>query len=104
MIAQASQFPESFAPPDPARHPTARFSQKPLGLDEICARISEVADLPLTRASTIPAQAYTSEEFFEWEIDHLLRKDWQCIAHISQIPAPGDFLNIDLLGEPLIVV
>jgi phenylpropionate dioxygenase-like ring-hydroxylating dioxygenase large terminal subunit len=104
MIAQASQFPESFAPPGPGRRGAPGLSQKPLGLDEICARISEVADLPLTRASTIPAQAYTSGEFFEWEIDHLLRSDWQCVAHISQIPAPGDFLNIDLLGEPLIVV
>ena len=25
-------------------------------------------------------------------------------AHISQIPAPGDFLNVDLLGEPYLIV
>ena len=44
-----------------------------------------------TRARTLPAQAYTSEEFFEWETTHLLRAGWQCVAHISQIPQPGDF-------------
>jgi len=26
------------------------------------------------------------------------------VAHVSQVPNPGDFLNLDLLGEPLIVV
>ena len=84
----------------PVRQP-ARGST---GIDEICQGICDAAELPLARASTIPRQAYTSEEFFQWEIDHILRKEWQCIAHISQIPAAGDFLNIDLLGEPLIIV
>ena len=32
------------------------------------------------------------------------RAGWQCVAHLSQIPSAGDFLNLDLLGEPLIVV
>ena len=35
---------------------------------------------------------------------HLLRAGWQCVAHVSQIPQAGDFLNLDLIGEPLIVV
>ena len=99
MIAHTSQFPAP-APEMPVRQP-ARGST---GIDEICQGICDAAELPLARASTIPRQAYTSEEFFQWEIDHILRKEWQCIAHISQIPAAGDFLNIDLLGEPLIIV
>ena len=60
---------------------------------------------PLSRATdALPAQAYTSEEFFEWEMKHVLRAGWQCLAHVSQIPEIGDFLNLDLLGEPLIAV
>ncbi len=73
-------------------------------LEEIQRGISAAAELPLNRAVTIPAGAYTSGAFFEWETEHLFRAEWMCVAHISQIPAPGDFLNIDLLGEPLIVV
>jgi len=103
MIAHASQFPEKITPPD-SRGRGGRFPRTPVGLDEICRRISETADFPLNRASTIPPQAYTSEEFFHWEVDHILRKEWQCVAHVSQIPSKGDFLNFDLLGEPLIVV
>lgn len=104
MIAHASQLPDPMAAPDYSRRPPTRFPQKALALDEICQRICEVADLPLSRAGTIPPQAYTSQAFFDWEVDHILRKDWQCVGHVSQIPARGDFLNIDLLGEPLIVV
>ena len=67
-------------------------------------RIIATAELPLSRAQTLPSQAYTSEEFHQWEVDALLRGGWQCVAHVSQIPNAGDFLNLDLLGEPLIVV
>ena len=81
-----------------------RTAQRPLTLAEIQRGITEAADLPLSRARTIPAQAYTSEEFFEWEVTCLLRGGWQCAAHVSQIPDPGDFLNLELLGEPIIVV
>ncbi len=73
-------------------------------LEEIRRGICAVAELPLARARSLPASAYTSGEFFAWEAGHLLRGGWQCLAHVSQIPRPGDFLNLDLLGEPLIVV
>lgn len=73
-------------------------------VEEIARGISAAAELPLARARTLPAAAYTSAEFFAWEAAELLRGGWQCLAHLSQVPAPGDFLNVDLLGEPLIVV
>jgi phenylpropionate dioxygenase-like ring-hydroxylating dioxygenase large terminal subunit len=87
-----------------ARQAGTRTAQAPLSLAEIQRGICEAADRPLARATTLPAQAYTSEEVFAWELNHLLRPGWQCVAHVSQIPGPGDFLNLDLLGEPLIVV
>lgn len=73
-------------------------------LDEILADIERTADLPLARATTLPPEVYTSEAFYQWEIDHIFKTEWLCLAHISQIAQPGDFLAIDLLGEPLIVV
>jgi phenylpropionate dioxygenase-like ring-hydroxylating dioxygenase large terminal subunit len=75
-----------------------------MSVEEIQRGIAEAAELPLSHARTLPADAYTSEEFFDWEVGSLLRGGWQCLAHVSQIPKPGDFLNLDLLGEPLIVV
>lgn len=100
----AAGFSASFSALTYANRTSVRTAQMPLAVAEIQRAIGEAADLPLARARTLPAQAYTSEDFFEWETARLLRGGWQCLAHVSQIPAPGDFLNLDLLGEPLIVV
>jgi phenylpropionate dioxygenase-like ring-hydroxylating dioxygenase large terminal subunit len=104
MSAIAQNFQGVFPPLSFPNRTSARTAQRTLSVEEIKAGICAAADLPLARAHTIPAQAYTSEEFFEWETTHLLRGGWQCVAHVSQIPRAGDFLNLDLLGEPLIVV
>lgn len=104
MSATAFDWKPTFEPLAFARQSSQRTAQKPLPLAEIQRGIREAGAKPLNRAVTLPAQAYTSEEFFAWEMEHLLRAGWQCVAHVSQIPRPGDFLNLNLLGEPLIVV
>jgi phenylpropionate dioxygenase-like ring-hydroxylating dioxygenase large terminal subunit len=73
-------------------------------LDRLLQEIEATADLPLAQGRTLPAAAYTSEEFLAWETQHVLGCDWLALAHVSQIPQPGDFLNLEALGEPLIVV
>jgi phenylpropionate dioxygenase-like ring-hydroxylating dioxygenase large terminal subunit len=104
MSATASDFPPIFSPLAFTDRLGARTAQPRASVGEIQRGITEAAELPLARARTLPAAAYTSEEFFDWEVAHLLRGGWQCVAHVSQLPAPGDFLNLDLLGEPLIAV
>lgn len=66
--------------------------------------LQTTADLPLPASRTLPAAAYTSEAFYRWEEQHLFRAEWQCVAHVSQLPAIGDFLTLELLGEPLVIV
>ncbi|MDB6015934.1 MAG: Rieske (2Fe-2S) domain protein [Pedosphaera sp.] len=104
MSSTPAQWKSTFEPLAFARQLSTRTAQPPLPLADIQRGICEAATRPLNRATTLPAQAYTSEEFFAWEVTHVLRAGWQCVAHISQVPSPGDFLNLDLLGEPLIVV
>lgn len=84
--------------------PLFRHARKSPPLETLLADLQATADLPLARARTLPAEAYTDPAFFSWELDHVLRPGWLCLAHLSQIPASGDFLNLDILGEPLIVV
>lgn len=66
----------------------------------ICAQ----ASLPLQKARALPAAAYIDEEYFEWEKENILKKQWLSLAHISQIPEPGDYINLDMLGERISVV
>jgi len=103
MSITAADWKPTFEPLAFTRQLSMRTAQPPMSLEEIRHGVREAADLPLARAMTLPAQAYTSETFFEWEVGHVLRKEWQCVAHVSQIPQPGNFLNLDLLGEPLTI-
>jgi hypothetical protein len=81
-----------------------RYARRPKALQQILQEIQECADKPLTQSTTLPPEAYTSQAFYQWEIENIFRNEWICLAHISQISSPGDFLNVDFLGEPLIVV
>jgi phenylpropionate dioxygenase-like ring-hydroxylating dioxygenase large terminal subunit len=92
--------------PNPARasRPTLRQAPPELPVSDILAEIGRIADLPLPQATTLPPQAYTSEEFFRWEIANLFENDWIALCHVSQIPSTGDFLNLEVFGEPLIIV
>jgi phenylpropionate dioxygenase-like ring-hydroxylating dioxygenase large terminal subunit len=84
--------------------PLFRGRRQSASPEEILRQVREVAALPLERSTTMPPEIYTNDAFFQWETQHLLRDDWLCVAHISQLPKAGDFITLDLLGEPLLVV
>lgn len=73
-------------------------------MDELFEKIRAGCDQPLSQSTTMPREAYRSEKFHQWERTHLLAADWMAVAHISQIPLAGDFITLDLLDEPLVVV
>ncbi|WP_439815089.1 aromatic ring-hydroxylating oxygenase subunit alpha [Zavarzinia sp. CC-PAN008] len=66
--------------------------------------IAEIAGRPLSRATTLPREAYLDDAFFEEEADAVLRSDWLSVAHVSQIPDKGSYVALDLLGEPLVAI
>ena len=59
---------------------------------------------PLHRASPLPGHCYVSPEWHQREIDTLWKKDWLCVGRAEQVPNPGDFYSIEIVGQPLIVV
>ena len=52
----------------------------------------------------LPAWTYHSEAMFELERQELFLKHWQVAGHVSDIPAPGDWLAFDMLGERAVVM
>jgi len=66
-------------------------------------QILSTAGSPLDQARALPSAVYTDTSHYSWEVDHVLRDQWLCVGHVSQVPAPGDFRNVDLLGEPLLL-
>lgn len=78
--------------------PVAQSATVPLR-DHIVAN----AELPLDHARALPPAVYTDPTHYAWEVEHVLRAEWQCIGHVSQVPKPGDYRNVDLLGEPMLL-
>ena len=59
---------------------------------------------PLEQAYTLPSAAYLDEDVYARETDQILRKSWLPLARIDQISNPGDFVSLDLFGQPVMVV
>lgn len=59
---------------------------------------------PLLEAETLPPWCYTSQEFYDREVDRVFRKTWNFLGRTDEIPNPGDYMTFDLCGEPLIVL
>jgi phenylpropionate dioxygenase-like ring-hydroxylating dioxygenase large terminal subunit len=74
------------------------------GIDALLQSVLAGSDQPLSRASTLPPETYSSEAFFQLEAERIFRRQWLVIGHVSQLAKVGDYFSVDLLGEMLVVV
>ena len=58
---------------------------------------------PLSRASHAPGYLYESADVFQREKDTIFLKDWLCVARVEEVAAPGDYLTLRIMDEPIIV-
>src|SRR3954451_13251419 len=56
------------------------------------------------RFPDIPVGRYLSDEFHELEREHLWRRTWVFAGRDEDVPAPGDYLTFDRLGDPIVIV
>jgi phenylpropionate dioxygenase-like ring-hydroxylating dioxygenase large terminal subunit len=73
-------------------------------VDQEFLRSLDASIVDVNQAFTLPPNCYVSDEFFEFERRAIFDHDWICIGHEGQIPEPGDYFTLTLLGEPLIAV
>lgn len=52
---------------------------------------------------SLPSSYYHLEEIFAQEKEKIFCRDWFCAARTEQLPAPGDFLVLNILGESVLV-
>ena len=52
----------------------------------------------------LPPWTYHSDELTRLETDVLFRRHWQLACHVSDVPAPGDWVAFDLAGERALVL
>ena len=84
--------------------PTLEIHSGEGNLDQLHEAICRTAHKPLAEARALPAAAFTDPSHFNWEREHILRRQWLSVAHLSQLRNTGDFVNLELLGERISVV
>ncbi|MBI3406875.1 MAG: Rieske 2Fe-2S domain-containing protein [Planctomycetes bacterium] len=62
------------------------------------------ADLPLERARTIPSAWYFDPEVYALERRRIFANTWQLACRAEQVAGPGQFVTIDIAGEPILVL
>jgi phenylpropionate dioxygenase-like ring-hydroxylating dioxygenase large terminal subunit len=70
-----------------------------LGSDELT-----LVAAPLASAWTLPPAAYVDPSVWSHEVSSIFRRDWICVARSSQVAEPGDYLAVDLVDQPVLVI
>jgi len=52
----------------------------------------------------MPPSVYTSKDFLNRELDNIFSKDWFCVGRASALNSTGDYVTLDLAGQPIIVL
>lgn len=52
----------------------------------------------------LPGWTYHSDAMLELEKQHVFREHWQIACHISDLPDPGSYLTLDIVGERALIL
>ena len=69
-------------------------------LAELRANVAQ----PFERAHAMPKSVYTSPDFLALEERHIFAQEWLCAGRADALPNPGDYLTMDITGEPVIIL
>lgn len=69
-------------------------------IDELCASVT----VPFEQAHAMPTSVYTSESFLRSELESVFGQDWFCAGRASSISEPGQYLTLELAGQPIMVI
>ena len=72
----------------------------PSALSQLQATVA----VPFEQAQAMPKAVYTSEEFCALEVEHIFRKEWYCAGRANSLAKPGDFITLELAGQPIMVL
>jgi choline monooxygenase len=74
-------------------------------LDRFLSRAERTAmRAPIKSASPFPAVAYTSQAFFDLEVDRVFAPNWVAIGMAPSVPNQGDVQPLWIFGFPIVIV
>jgi phenylpropionate dioxygenase-like ring-hydroxylating dioxygenase large terminal subunit len=60
--------------------------------------------LALVQEDRVHRDLYLSEELFALEQRHFFANTWNFVGHASQVPNAGDYVTVEIAGQPLLMV
>ncbi len=66
--------------------------------------LQENVAVPFERARAMPPSVYTSEAFLKRELEGIFAQDWFCVGRASALSGAGDYVTMDLAGQPIVVL
>jgi len=73
-------------------------------LDSIVQAVLAGSSEDVEHAEGLPPAAYTSQAFYDLEMEKIFKPEWHCVGHVSEVANVGDYFTLDMLGEALVVV
>lgn len=84
---------------DPGLHTNGRGHTSAL-----LSRLVELASRPLDEAEALPGIMFYDRDLYELEVERIFRKEWLYVARVEELPDPGDYVSVEIAGEPIMVV
>lgn len=78
----------------------------PLTRDSVtaAAELAGTVAKPFDCATAMPRSVYLSPEFLHQEIECIFKQDWFCAGRASALKHAGDYLTLELAGQPIMVI
>ncbi|MCH7601050.1 MAG: Rieske 2Fe-2S domain-containing protein [Myxococcales bacterium] len=82
----------------------AEFSLGAVSKRARVASLPSAAEAPEPKFDTLPTWIYHNPEFFELENKYIFQRHWLLVGHVSHVPAPGDYMTLDVANERAMVI
>ncbi len=66
--------------------------------------LRDTVAVPFEHARAMPPSVYTCDAFLERELRGIFAKDWFCVGRASALGKAGDYVTLELAGQPIIVL
>ena len=73
-------------------------------LDGLLKELEGYRKKDVSNTVTLPRECYTSEEFFELELEKIFDDSWLCVGHELDFVNPGDFFGLNFGREQMVIV
>ncbi|MGE0387599.1 MAG: aromatic ring-hydroxylating dioxygenase subunit alpha [Gammaproteobacteria bacterium] len=71
---------------------------------DLVAQIRAGRDCTLENALTLPPAAYHDAGLFDVERSRVHAREWVCVGRREEFATPGDFLALEIAGEPVLII